>query len=194
MDITIENAYSVLKKYLGNSDKFEHSIRVAQTSKLLAKKWNAPINDSVIAGLLHDIGKSINKNEMLKLCIKHNLTIYDFEIYCTLSALHGKVGSILFEQEFNKKDIYKFNSISNAIKNHVAGNSVMNILDKIIFIADNVEPARPNDFLLHIQSGEINDCNECIKIIIDDKLKRAKQKNREINPLLIETLDSVFDR
>lgn len=203
MDITPKNAFAILKKYLetSNIDKFEHSIRVAETAKLLAQKWNAPIQDAIIAGLLHDIGKSITKQQMLELCMQNNLTIYDFEIFANPEALHGKISSLLFEYEFtkdnvqfNEKDFERFSSISHAIQNHVTGNEVMTLLDKIIFIADNVEPNRKNNLLLQIKSDEITKPDEYIKIIIKDKIKRASNKNREPNPLLNLTLESIDER
>lgn len=196
MDITAKNAFLVLKKYLGttNKDKFEHSIRVAKVSKILAQKWNAPVEDAIIAALLHDIGKSMNSMEMLNLCMKNGLTIYDFELLENLMALHGKVSSLLFEKEFSKDDITRFKSISHAISSHIAGDKTMTILDKVIFIADNIEPERGNNILSKIQSDEVNDPNECIKMIIRDKSERARKNNRELNPLFNLTLDSIDER
>lgn len=196
MDITAKNAFIILKKYLGstNNDKFEHSIRVAKTSKLLAQKWNAPVEDAIIAALLHDIGKSMSDKEMLSLCIRNGIALYDFEIFKNLTALHGKVSSLLFEKEFSKDDIERFNSISHAISSHVAGDETMSILDKVIFIADNIEPKRGNNILSKIQSDEINNPDECIRMIIKDKSERAKQKGRELNPLFNLTLESMDER
>lgn len=195
MDITVENAFIILKKYLENSnqDKFEHSIRVAKISKILAQKWDTSVWDAIIAGLLHDIGKSMSRKEMLDLCARNGITMYDFEIFDNLTALHGKVSSLLFESEFNKNDMERFHAISHAISNHVAGNESITLLDKVIFIADNIEPNRGNDILSRIQSGEITSPDECIKIIIEDKLKRAKEKGREPNPLLNCPLEDSLD-
>lgn len=196
MKITIKNAIIILKKYLEKTDKsrFEHSIRVAQTSEILAKKWNAPIEDAIIAGLLHDIGKALNKNEILSLCVRNGVTIYDFEILENIEALHGKVSALLFENEFDKDDTERFTTISHAISSHVTGDDTMSLLDKIIFIADNVEPERFNNLLLRVQSNEIDSPNECIQIIINDKIERAKKRKQEHNPLLNNTLDSIGER
>lgn len=162
-------------------------------SKLVAI-WKAPKNDAIIAGLLHDIGKCLTRKEMLALCVRNGLEVYDFEIYDNLEALHGKVGSLIFEKEFNKNDIDRFNSISNAIKNHIAGSEDMSLLDKIVFIADNVEPAKGNDILHKIETGEITNINKCIKMLIEEKIKRASLNNREINPLLMNTLEGLDER
>lgn len=193
LDLNAKNAFLVLKKYLegSNQSKFEHSIRVAQTCKELAKKWNVPVEDAVIAGLLHDIGKSLTRMQMLALCARSEVPLYDFEIYDNLSALHGKVSSLIFEEEFNKDDAGRFDSISQAISTHVAGSENMSILDKVLFIADNVEPDKGNDLLSKIQSGEINDPNDCIRRIIKVKIDKSMKKDRELNPMLNCTLNMI---
>lgn len=197
MDITINNAFIILEKYLkkNNENKFEHSCRVAKTSQILAQKWDSSLaEDAYIACLLHDIGKSLTKQQMLNVCARKRLTLYDFEIFGTPSALHNKISSIIFEEIFDSSDSNRFNAISHAISCHNTGTSTMNLLDKIVFIADNIEPNKENDFLSKIQSGKLTSPNECIKTIIDWKIEKAKKKDRELNPLLINTLESIEER
>lgn len=92
LDINLGNAFKILNTYLKEKhlDSYEHSIRVAKISKILAQKWNANVEDAVIAGLLHDIGKSLSKREMLNLCIQNELTLHDFEIFETLKPYMAK--------------------------------------------------------------------------------------------------------
>ncbi len=193
LDLTSKNAFVILQKYLekNNKDKFEHSIRVAQTSKKLAKLWNVYSEDVVIAALLHDIGKCFNRAEMLVFCSQHKLPVYDFEVFDNLSALHGRISAYIFENEFKDDDIKRFKSISHAISSHVAGDEYMSDLDKILFIADNIEPARGNNMLSLIESGVINSPNECIEKIISEKIRKSNAKNRAYNPFLCATLKCI---
>lgn len=198
LDITIENSYKILKKYLetSNPNKFEHSIRVAVTCKMLAKKWcnsDEFLETATICGLLHDIGKSMSKEKMLSLCLQKNLPLYDFELFESITALHGKAGALIFESEFDNKDIKKFNAISHAISSHTTGNETMNLLDKITFIADNIEPQKDKELLELIKYNKTISPNKCIKIIIKKKLKRAKEQDRIPNPLLKCTKKSLGD-
>lgn len=145
MNITINHAREVLKKYLTeNKKKLDHSIRVAEVAKILAEKNNVPVDEAVIASLLHDIGKSMTGQEMLALCASKEVTMYDFEIFQSPEALHGKAGSILFEKEFDRdSDPEKFDRIKHAISSHVAGaDDRMTELDKIVYVADNIEPEK----------------------------------------------------
>lgn len=184
MEISIENAEKVLKKYLEGTDKYEHSIRVAKISELLAQKWGAIVSDAVIAALLHDIGKSMSKQQMLSLCVRKNITIYEFELLENITALHGKISALLFEEEFKGNDRKKIEEISHAILSHVAGDINMNLLDKIIFIADNLDLKEEGRKLLEqIKSGEVNP-DECIERVIQQKMLRNEEANRIWNPLL----------
>ncbi len=198
LDITVENAYKILKKYLENTnlEKFEHCIRVSATCKMLAKKWSNSekfIETALICGMLHDIGKSMSEEKMLSLCLQKNVPLYDFELLESPKALHGKVGSILFESEFNNTDIERFNAISHAISSHTAGSETMSLLDKITFIADNIEPKKDNELFELIKHSKTKSPNKCIKVIIKKKLKRAKENHRVPNPLLKCTKKSLGD-
>ena len=200
MKITIENAKKVLIKYLGkNTEKVNHSIRVAEIAKKLAEKCGENVKEAVIAALLHDIGKSMNEQEMLNLCLRKETTVYDFELYGYTIALHGKVGAIIFEQEFDKSiDPIAFDRIKQAISYHVAGGEEhMSKLDKIIYIADNIEAKKQKRYenknirnlVDKLENNEKIDIDEYVKIIIEEKKKRAKQEGRIVNPLVDNILE-----
>ena len=200
MKITIENAKKVLIKYLGkNTEKVNHSIRIAEIAKKLAEKCGENVKEAVIEALLHDIGKSMDEQEMLNLCLRKETTVYDFELYGYTMALHGKVGAIIFEQEFDKSiDPIAFDRIKQAISYHVAGGEEhMSKLDKIIYIADNIEAKKQKRYenknirnlVDKLENNEKIDIDEYVKIIIEEKKKRAKQEGRIVNPLVDNILE-----
>ena len=206
----MNNAKEVLKKYLkGNKKKLYHSIRVAKVAKILAEKNNVPVDEAVIAALLHDIGKSMTGKEMLEICANREVTMYDFEIFELLDALHGKAGAILFEKEFDRKsNPEKFDRIKHAIASHVAGaDDKMNTLDKIVYVADNIEPQKEkrnhsketenqtetDSLLSKIENGEIADLDTCIQILIEGKKQRAEKRGMECNPLVDNILNTDDD-
>lgn len=193
MEITLNNAKKVLKKYLkGNKEKLYHSIQVAKVAKMLAEKNEVSVEDAVIASLLHDIGKSMTKKQILNLCASKEVIMYDFDIFETAVALHGKAGAIIFEKEFDRNsDPKKFDEIKHAIASHVAGSDdEMTKLDKIVYIADNIVPRKPNDNLLSkIENEEITNIDDCIRIIIEMKKRNSSRNKREYNPLIDNILD-----
>ena len=196
MEITIRNAKKILTKYLQgkNQKKFEHSIRVARTSKMIAEKCNVSVEDSIIAGLLHDIGKGLNRWQALGLITRKNIDIYDFELFETHEALHGKISALLFEEEFDNTEIERFKNISHAISYHVAGGEdKMTPLDKILYIADNAEPEKNIEFYQQLSNEDTIDMNKWVKKIIKDKQSRAVRKQRIQNPLIDATLENLDD-
>lgn len=198
MKLSEENARLTLEKYLKDANiiKYEHSLRVAKMCEILAKKWDFSLcEDAIIAGLLHDIGKSVTRKEMLYRCAIKKLTMYDFDIFETPVALHGKVSAMIFEKVFDDKaDLDRVKAISHAISCHVTGDTNMNLLDKILFIADNIEPAKKNRIFSEIQSGELASPDECIKQIILLKDLNAMEHHRVLDPLLLNTLQSLDER
>lgn len=207
MEITINNAKKVLKKYLTeNRKKLYHSIRVAKVAKILAEKNEVPVDEAVIASLLHDIGKTMTPQEMLAFCASREITMYDFEIFQAPGALHGKVSAILFEEEFDRNsDPEKFDRIQHAISSHVAGaDDKMTELDKIVYVADNIEPEKEkrnhsketenqtetDSLLSKIENGEIENLDDCIQIIIEGKKERAKNRGLPCNPLVDNILNT----
>lgn len=193
MELNVENAKEVLKEYLGESNpkKYAHSLRVADIAGQLARKWRVNSEGAVIAALLHDIGKSIKRKDMLSFCMRHNIDITDFEMYDNQEALHGKISAYLFKVEFMDGEDGKRTSkrtlrkIAHAIESHVAGSEEMSLLDKIIFLADNIESKKDGEQILEsILRDKKRRTGRYIGRIIDGKIDRAVENNRFLNPLL----------
>lgn len=198
MKLSKKNAMLTLETYLKDANilKYEHSLRVAEMCQILAKKWNPSLSeDAIIAGLLHDIGKSVKRKEMLYECAIKKLTLYDFSIFETPVALHGQISAMIFEKVFDdKSDLDRVKPISHAISCHSTGDTNMNLLDKILFIADNIEPAKNNNIFSEIQSGELTSPNECVEQIILLKDLNAIEHHRILDPLLLNTLQNLDER
>ena len=120
-----------------NPSRFEHSIGVMETAVKMAKRFGADENKAQIAGLLHDCAKYILHEEGYKLCEKWQITLDDV----------SKVNYAIVHQYLGRKiakDVYGINDeeIPDAIECHATGKADMNLLEKIIYISDMVEPNR----------------------------------------------------
>lgn len=185
MKLNTENAKIILEKYLSQKEpkKYRHSLEVAKMSANLAKKWKVNVEDAVIAALLHDIGKSMSKQEMLGFCARNSISIYDFELWENPTALHGKISAILFKREFAGNNKKRIRAISHAIESHVAGRKNMKLLDKIIFIADNLQSKEGGlETFGRIMAERKKRPNYYIDVIIKGKLERAIEDERIPNP------------
>ena len=161
--------YSEIKKKLKKSqdkERYEHTKGVMYTAGCLAMAHGYYLEKAMLAGLLHDCAKCIPNDEKLALCKEHNILVTPVEAENPF-LLHAKLGAFLAESEDNSPDP----DVLHAIKVHTTGEPDMNILDKIIFIADYIEPGRnkaPN--LEKVRKLAFHDLNACMAQILRDTL------------------------
>lgn len=131
--------------------RFAHSLRVAETAVLMARLFKADEKKCHLAGLLHDYCKYDDLNDMHEI-VKENSLDDELQLY-TSAILHGPIAAFLMEKEFNIHD----EEILLAIKNHTSGRADMNLVEKIIFVADYIEPARTTPGVEDIRDIVYND-------------------------------------
>ena len=103
---------------------------------LLAMHWGEDPDTAAIAGILHDITKSLDKDKQLILCEKYGIILDDYEKQVP-ALLHARTGAELAKELFGiSEEIYE------AIRWHTTGKPDMSALEKIIYLADFTEPNR----------------------------------------------------
>ncbi len=117
--------------------RYLHSIGVSETAALLAKRFGANEQKAVWAGLLHDCARTLPAERLLLTAEKWEITVDPIE-RCTPILLHAKLGALMAVREYGVNDA----EICRAIASHTTGRSGMTLLDKIIYLADFIEPAR----------------------------------------------------
>lgn len=117
--------------------RFNHTLGVQTTSFSLAILYGEDYNKAIYAGLFHDLAKYISNKKSLKECKKYKLPISKIEKK-NPHLLHGKLGAYYTKTEFGIKD----KDILNAITYHTTGRPNMSLLEKIVFVADYIEPNR----------------------------------------------------
>ncbi|MBU3189745.1 bis(5'-nucleosyl)-tetraphosphatase (symmetrical) YqeK [Clostridium bowmanii] len=152
--------------------RLQHSLGVSETAVALAEKYGANIENARIAGLVHDCGKNMKDDQLIKVASEHE--VQDDEIYIqNPSILHGLVGSIIAREVMGIQD----EDILAAICYHTTGRKNMSILEKIIYIADYIEPLRKFKgveelrFLSYIDldAAVIQSLENTIKYVINQK-------------------------
>lgn len=173
-----------VEKALDNK-RFEHTIGVAYTAAALAMRYEEDVKKAEIAGLLHDCAKCISNEKKLQICKKYRLTINEVE-YNNPFLLHAKVGSLFAMKKYDIKD----DDIINAILNHTTGCPAMSMLEKIIYIADYIEPNRkqaPN--LTLIRRLAFENIDKALLCILEDTLKYLQSIEGNIDPMTQKTYD-----
>lgn len=168
-----------------DAKRFEHTLGVEFTAAALAMRYGADIRSAQIAGLLHDCAKCLSDEKKISICEKHNIKFSEMERRNPF-LLHAKVGSFLAMEEYGVTD----SDIVNSILNHTTGRPGMSLLEKIIFVADYIEPGRkqaPN--LEEIRGEAFIDLDEALLHILKDTLAYLKDGEGELDPMTQKTYD-----
>ncbi|MGN1146822.1 MAG: bis(5'-nucleosyl)-tetraphosphatase (symmetrical) YqeK [Lachnospiraceae bacterium] len=165
--------------------RYEHTLRVAYTATALAMRYGASIENAELAGLLHDCAKCMDDEKRIAICEKHHIMITEIERRNPF-LLHAKVGSFLAMNTYHVHD----GEVINAILNHTTGRPGMSLLEKIIFVADYIEPGRkqaPN--LAEIRRMAFIDLDKAMLQILEDTLDYLQSTAGEIDPMTERTYE-----
>lgn len=170
--------------------RFEHTLGVASTAQMLATIHGANPTDAYVAGLLHDCAKCLSNEKRLKICKKNHIEVSELELRNPF-MLHAKVGRFLAEAKYDIKD----EDILKAIESHTTGRPGMSLLEKIVFIADYIEPNRktiPN--LMELRKLSFQDIDQALIGILQNTLTYLKDTREEIDEKTQQTYDYYKER
>lgn len=117
--------------------RFNHSLGVMETAVKMAERFGVEVKKAEIAGLLHDCAKQIDRAEQVKMCEERNIFLDSIKRENT-ALIHAELGASLAESEFMITD----SDVLNAIRYHTLGRANMSDLEKILYLADIIEPNR----------------------------------------------------
>ena len=117
-------------------NRVAHVLGCRDTAVALAKRWGADETDAARAGLLHDITKALDGELQLTLCGEYGMALNDFSRQ-NPKTLHARTGAMVAKRIFGENE-----AVVSAIDSHTTGKAGMNILEKIIYVADYMEPNR----------------------------------------------------
>ena len=134
--ICIKDLKKDLKREMDDS-RYEHTLGVMYTSAALAMRYEYDMERAMLAGLMHDCAKCIPNAKKLKLAEKNGLEITELERNNPF-MLHAKVGAMLAKVKYDIDD----EEVLGAIRWHTTGKPDMNLLEKIVYVADYIEHNR----------------------------------------------------
>lgn len=183
--------FKKLRKHLQrelSKSRYEHTIGVEYISAALAMRYEADLYDAELAGLMHDCAKTkdLYASEILNLCRKHNIPVSKTEEQDPY-LLHGKLGAYFCSHKYGIEN----EEVLSAITWHTTGKPDMTLLEKIVFVADYIEPGRdkaPN--LSYLRRLAFVDIDEAVYEIAKDTLNYLKNKDTAcIDSITQETYD-----
>lgn len=177
--------YEKLKHDIGEK-RFEHSLRVAETAQKMAGKFSVDPKKAFMSGLVHDCAK-YNEESYIK---KFNI---DWAAYPVSSikdpVLHAFLGAEVAKKVYNVYD----EDILNAIKYHTTGREAMSDLEKIIFIADAIEPGREFEGIENIRDVAYNNLDDALLLLLDSNIVFLINKKALINPLSFKARNYLIE-
>ena len=134
--MNINEIKDVLKTIL-TEKRWQHSLGVAYSAKILAQLYGEEIEKVEIAAILHDCAKCLEKEQMENYIRKYKIPL-DCVEKKEIELVHGRVGAYIAKYEYGVKD----EEILSAITYHTTGKENMSKIEKIIYLADFIEPNR----------------------------------------------------
>lgn len=173
-----------LAKYL-DENRYEHTLGVMFTCASLAMVHGYDLKNAQVAGLLHDSAKCIPNKKKLKICAEHHIPVSDFEKEHPF-LLHAKLGAYIAKAKYNVTD----KEILSAITYHTTGKPDMTMLEKIVYIADYIEPARNKaPRLTEIRRLAFEDLDECMYQILKDTLSYLDENPNDVDSATKDAYD-----
>ena len=165
-----------LEKYL-DEDRYAHTIGVMYMCAALAMAHGYDLNAAQTAGLLHDCAKCIPNKKKLKLCEQHQIQLTDFEKNHPV-LIHAKLGAYIAEEKYDIVDP----EILSSIVWHTTGKPAMTKLEKIVYIADYIEPLRDKaKGLEEVRKTAFRDLDDCMYVILRNTLEYLGDDPKEVD-------------
>ena len=182
--VVIAKFRSQIKK-VQDKNRLEHTLGVTYTAACLAMCYDIDTERAETAGLLHDCAKCLSNDKKVSLCKKQSIEINMTEAKNPF-LLHAKAGAYLAEYKYGIRD----EDILNAVRYHTTGRPGMSMLEKIVFIADYIEPGRNHSARLpELRRLAFQDLDKALVEVLRDTLRYLKGTDNEIDPMTQKTYD-----
>ncbi len=169
--------------------RMRHTLGTADTAAALAKKFDIDADQARLAALLHDCARDYSDEKLLEAARNYGIEV-DFIHQCMPAMLHGPVGAVLAEQEYGIEDP----EVLQAIKIHTLGAKTMQKLDKVLMIADFIEPGRryPEAKYLREQLAAGINLDEAVLCCLELKIKNVLKSKWLLHPLAVECRNQLL--
>lgn len=187
MNIDIHFLKTELRKEV-TEKRYIHSLGVAETAKKMAVLFGADPNKAELAGILHDFAKYWPKEKMADV-IRNNPGLSPDLLEYNSELWHGPVASVIIQEKFQITD----RDVVGAIRYHTSGREEMTVLEKIIYLADYIEPSRDFPGIKKMRKLADKNLNLALFYAFNTTIQYLIQKNQKIYPLTVKARNSLMD-
>ena len=164
-------------------NRVNHVLGCRDTAVELAKRWGADVTDAARAGLLHDITKALDGPLQLTLCGEYGILLDNFSAR-NPKTLHALTGSLVAERIFGENA-----AVVSAIRHHTTGKADMTLLEKIIYVADYMEPNRDIPGVDRLRLLAFTDLDGALRLGLEMTLEHLQKQGSEVSPESQEALE-----
>jgi predicted HD superfamily hydrolase involved in NAD metabolism len=180
-----DKALQIVKEQMPEK-RYQHTLGVMETAIELAERFGSDVKKAEMAAIFHDYAKFRPKEEMKQIIIDQHmpedLLQYNSELW------HAPVGAYLVKKEVGITD----QEILDAIKYHTSGRAGMTTLEKIIYLADYIEPGRSFPGVEEVRGLAKSDLNRAVLAAVKNTIEFLLNKNQPIYPDTFHTYNSLM--
>lgn len=170
-----------------SAKRYCHCLGVQQTAVELAERFGADTHKAGLAGLLHDCARDMSNDHLLKRAEEFGIVVGSLERSSPV-LLHAPVGAQLARIEYGVRD----EEILQAITLHTTGGPNMSLLDKIIFLADYIEPDRCFPGVEELRKLAYTDLDQAVLAAFDQTICHLIQSQRVVHPTSVKGRNALF--
>ena len=179
-----------LKTYLQEKltiKRYQHSLNVAACAERLAGIHGVDSETAYLAGLLHDCGRGMSDDDLLTYIYSAGQQLDEIEMRQPV-LLHASYGAVIAKTVFAVTD----DSILKAIRNHTIADAEMSVLEKIIYLADMIEPDRKFDGIKRLRRLADGVLDTAMLAAYDISIKYVVKTGRLLHPKTIAARNELL--
>lgn len=179
-----EKALKLVKEQI-TDHRYQHTVGVMETAISLAELYEANVKKAELAAIFHDYAKFRPKEEMKQILMAEGFPIdlleYNSELW------HAPVGAYLVEKEASIED----RDVLDAIRYHTSGRPGMTLLEKVIYLADYIEPGRHFPGVDEVRELAKDDLDKALVKAVQNTITFLMKKNQPVYPDTFHTYNDL---
>lgn len=173
---------------LHKEKRVRHVIGCSDTAVRLAQRYGENATVARRAGILHDITKALTDAEQLQLCEKYDIILSQLERE-NPKLLHAKTGAAVAHEVFGESE-----AVWHAIHWHTTGRVGMTTMEKILYLADYMEPNRDFEGVEELRRLTENSLDDGLRLGLQMSVEQLTRRKMEIDPNSLAALHSLEDK
>lgn len=187
MGLTPDELRPIALSYL-KPKRMPHVLGTEQEAVCLARRYGGDETQARIAALLHDCTKKLDMPEQLALCAQYGIELDELE-QKALKLLHSKTGAAIARDVFGVED-----AVYDAIWYHTTGKPDMTLLEKIIYLADYIEPSRDFDGVDTLRQAVYEDLDHGLLMGLSMTIQEMEEMGNPVHHLTRDARDYLLKR